>query len=449
MSSYKIIISAVLYFSIIASNHGIVLAEDTSIEAFRAYQNYSRNWLNMDAKAIARDNFHSPAHINKASITTSDATVIEENYKTNFTVLRKNDYWYSEEKLSFCKQSDTVYQVFNHYNRYKTNGSLLQGDLAATYLMEKQHGLWKFIYLSSINSKWMNYGCDEYHNYEFLPKDQKFRDSVSSRWDGEFIHLDDGYTYYEQANKEAEKHIVLVHGFSVPSYIWEPTYQEAIQRGYGVIRYDTFGRGFSDNPDLDYSTEFFAKQLINLLDALALKKVHLVGLSDGGRTVAYIAAHFPDRIDQLIFVAPAGFHTDEAIKENTVTPQEIENFINEAYQNIGKGQLSDFYAPERFTEWATRYNGLLKYQGFARAMLSTRKNYQAMSPLHQTLFENKTKTSFMWGAHDSVLPLKEVRTKIQNLLPEARLFVFDESGHLPHMEEEEKFNRILFEQILQ
>jgi pimeloyl-ACP methyl ester carboxylesterase len=55
----------------------------------------------------------------------------------------------------------------------------------------------------------------------------------------------------------------------------------------------------------------------------------------------------------------------------------------------------------------------------------------------------------MWGAHDSVLPLKEVRTKIQNLLPEARLFVFDKSGHLPHMEEEEKFNRILFEQILQ
>ena len=132
MSSYKKIISAVLYFSIIASNHGIVLAEDTSIEAFRAYQNYSRNWLNMDAKAIARDNFHSPAHINKASITTSDATVIEENYKTDFTVLRKNDYWYSEEKLSFCKQSDTVYQVFNHYNRYKTDGSLLQGDLAAT-----------------------------------------------------------------------------------------------------------------------------------------------------------------------------------------------------------------------------------------------------------------------------------------------------------------------------
>ena len=211
-----------------------------------------------------------------------------------------------------------------------------------------------------------------------------------------------------EANKEAEKHIVLVHGFSVPSYIWEPTYQEAIQRGYGVIRYDTFGRGFSDNPDLDYSTEFFAKQLINLLDALALKKVHLVGLSDGGRTVAYIAAHFPDRIDQLIFVAPAGFHTDEAIKENTVTPQEIENFINEAYQNIGQGQLSDFYAPERFTEWATRYNGLLKYQGFARAMLSTRKNYQAMNPLHQTLFENKTKTEI----HDFSILMRNISKAI-------------------------------------
>ena len=448
MPNYQKIINTVLLCSIIIVNQSNAIAENDSFKAFKAYQSYSRNWMNMNATAIARDNFHPQAYVNNQFITAIDAPMIEANYQASFTALRANNYWYSEEKLTFCKHSDSTYQVFNHYDRYKYDGSLLQSELATTYLMEKQQGLWKFVYLSSIAPDWQNTGCDEYLNYEFLPKDQSFRDSINSRWNGNFIQLDDGYTYYEQANKEANKHIVLVHGFSVPSYIWEPTYQEAIRRGYGVIRYDTYGRGFSDNPDTAYSTELLATQLINLLNALALEKVHLVGLSDGGRTVADIAARFPNRIEQLIFVAPAGFHDDPDIVDKNVSEQEVSIFISEVYPGIGQGQLADFYIPEKFKHWGTRYNGLLKYQGFAKALLSTRKNYQLMEPTHQAIHQNQTKTSFMWGTHDSVLPLNEVRIKINALLPDAKLYEFSQSGHLPHMEEEEKFNQILFEEIL-
>ena len=151
---------------------------------------------------------------------------------------------------------------------------------------------------------------------------------------------------------------------------------------------------------------------------------------------------------RLVDRPPAGFHDDPDIVDKNVSEQEVSIFISEVYPGIGQGQLADFYIPEKFKHWGTRYNGLLKYQGFAKALLSTRKNYQLMEPTHQAIHQNQTKTSFMWGTHDSVLPLNEVRIKINDLLPDAKLYEFSQSGHLPHMEEEEKFNQILFEEIL-
>jgi len=439
---YSIIITLLFFLP------ATLMAEKASYEVFKAYQTYSRNWMNMNAPAIATENFHANTYINNDPIKSFNTAMIEQEYSNNFSILKENDYWYSEEILSFCKQSESVYQIFNHYDRYKKDGTLLQGQLATTYIMEKRDDAWKFVYMSSIDGVWLNTGCDQYRNYEFLKKDKQFREATAARWKGDFIKLDDGYTFYEQANANADQHIVFVHGFSVPSYIWEPTYQEAIKRGYGVIRYDTFGRGFSDNPNVEYSTELYVNQLKNLLDSLAIEKVNLIGLSDGGRTVAMMAARYPERINELIFIAPSGFHEDTEFQTKDVAQIEIENFITNAYPKIGNGQLSDFYEPEKFTTWETRYNGLLKYQGFARALLSTRKNYPKMTTIHEKIHTNKISTSFIWGTHDKVLPLNEVKTKLAELLPRATLFEFTKSGHLAHMEEEKRFNRILFEEIL-
>jgi len=444
-TNLKVIFSII---TLIISSPSILLADKASYEVFEAYQSYSKNWMNMNASEIAAENFHANTYLNNDPIIAFNTAMIEQEYSNNFSTLKENDYWYSEEILSFCKQSESVYQIFNHYDRYKKDGTLLQSQLATTYIMERRDDKWKFVYMSSIEGKWENTGCDQYRNYEFLKKDKQFRESTAARWNGDFIKLDDGYTFYEQANANANQHIVLVHGFSVPSYIWEPTYQEAIKRGYGVIRYDTFGRGFSDNPDVKYSTELYVNQLKNLLDALAIEKVTLIGLSDGGRTVAMMAARYPERINELIFVSPSGFHEDTEFPTKNVTQIEIDDFIKHAYPKIGQGQLSDFYEPEKFTGWDTRYNGLLKYQGFARALISTRKNYPKMTAIHEKIHTNKVSTSFIWGVHDKVLPLNEVKAKLIALLPQATLFEFMKSGHLAHMEEEERFNLILFEEIL-
>ena len=109
--------------------------------------------------------------------------------------------------------------------------------------------------------------------------------------DGCFIELSDGYTHYELGNPDAEETVVLVHGFSVPYFIYDPTFEFLTQSGLRVLRYDFFGRGFSDRPDTRYNIDLFVRQLSDLLAALCLDQpVSLVGLSTGGPITAAFAA---------------------------------------------------------------------------------------------------------------------------------------------------------------
>src|SRR6185295_17523748 len=185
---------------------------------------------------------------------------------------------------------------------------------------------------------------------ESLPKDPSFRSTITT---GQFVELTAGYTYYELSNPQSDTLLVMVHGFSVPSYIWDSTYYEAVKRGYGALRYDTYGRGFSDNPDVVYDVALFSQQLKELLDTLHINQpVNLMGLSDGGRTISVFAFQNPTRIRNLIYVDAAGFN-DMPPKDSTVSPlvtdEEIQQFKqSERYASMAAGQLGDFYDSTRF-----------------------------------------------------------------------------------------------------
>ena len=100
---------------------------------------------------------------------------------------------------------------------------------------------------------------------------------------GKFIQLSNGITHYEESGADSIGTVVLVHGFSVPYYIWDGTYDSLVAAGFHVVRYDAFGRGYSDRPDVDYTPEFYRKQLYELIQQLNLKTpIHLAGLSFGG-----------------------------------------------------------------------------------------------------------------------------------------------------------------------
>ena len=205
------------------------------------------------------------------------------------------------------------------------------------------------------------------NNYETVVKDESFRKEVLKTNPGDYVKLTNGYTYFEDVNSNSQiGNVVLVHGFSVPSYIMRTTFNSIKERGYRVIMMDLYGRGFSDNPNLPQTDKLRATQVIELMKSRGIKSASLVGLSNGGRIISKIADLEPDLVKNLFYIASSGFYEYEEIDDKNVYQKEIDDMILK-YPEIAKGQVNDFFEGDKYPNWITQYEELQTHVGFARA----------------------------------------------------------------------------------
>src|SRR6185295_2517104 len=84
------------------------------------------------------------------------------------------------------------------------------------------------------------------------PESGPIDDAARAGAPGKFVALPAGVTHYELTGPDTGRVVVLVHGFSVPYYIWDSSVVALNKAGRRVLRYDLFGRGLSDRPDAAY-----------------------------------------------------------------------------------------------------------------------------------------------------------------------------------------------------
>ena len=281
--------------------------------------------------------------------------------------------------------------------------------------------------------------------YEYIIKDDLFRTTIKN---GNFAELKNGYTYFNINNRSSENTLVFIHGFSVPSYIWDKTYNSAKEKGYKVIKLDLYGRGFSDNPSLDYTDELFANQVIELLEVLEIKTATFLGLSNGGRVISKIADLKPNIVEKLVYVSASSFNSHKKLENKNVSENEIKGFIENKYPTISSGQLSDFKYPENYPNWDDKYEELLKFNGFARALISTLKNHVNLDSENKEISGSNKTVYTIWGDSDSVIVYNEIKNKLNKLLPNRFEYIVPNSGHLPHIENQSDFEKYLFDVVL-
>ena len=189
---------------------------------------------------------------------------------------------------------------------------------------------------------------------------------------GKFITLGDGVTHYDVAGPDSGQRVMLVHGFSVPAYIWDSTVTALTGAGFRVARYDQFGRGYSDRPDVPYTADLFDRQLLQLLDSLGWRDpVSLVGLSNGGPVTAEFTARHPERVRSLTLVDPAAGPNVRPARHFRIPVLGHVLWQTLAVPTMADGQLTDFVEPAKWPDWPTRYREQMQYRGFGRALLST------------------------------------------------------------------------------
>ena len=267
---------------------------------------------------------------------------------------------------------------------------------------------------------------------EHLEIDQTVRASAP----GQFVRLSDGFTHYEMGGPADGRVVVLAAGVSVPYYIWDPTFAALTQAGFRVLRYDYYGRGYSDRPDIAYSQDLYVRQLAELLEAVHIAQpIDLAGLSYGGSVVTSFADRYPDRVRSLVYVDPS-FWSPYAVTAVQRMPR-LWNYLTAIFEERwwADTQLDDFRHPERFPDWPERYKVQLQYKGFRRAQRSTTVTNADVdqAPQLKRVGENPRPVIVFWGKDDQSVPF-EFSVTLLEAMPRARLVPVEAAGHLPHWE---------------
>lgn len=285
--------------------------------------------------------------------------------------------------------------------------------------------------------------------FPYLGETKELDEGTRSTAPGAFVGLAEGCTHYQLGGPPHGQPVVLVHGFSVPFFIWDPTFDFLTASGYRVLRYDLFGRGFSDRPNVRYDIDLFCKQLRDLLDTLGVGETNIIGLSMGGPITATFAARYPERVRKLVLIDPAGVQsvTLSRMLKAATTPGFGELALGLfGRRGLAKGLEYDFYDPAHIKEFVQKYMVQMKYKGFMRALLSTvrcgmlgdfMESYHAVGKLD-------IPTLLFWGLDDKTVPFTH-STRIRSAIPQAALYAIEHCGHIPHYEKPDKVNPLLLE----
>ncbi len=268
-------------------------------------------------------------------------------------------------------------------------------------------------------------------NREVIELTEEIRNQAA----GKFVTIDNGQVHYKLEGDAAAPLVVLVHGFSIPNYIWDNTAKSLVQNGYQVLRYDLYGRGFSDRPDATYNRELFVTQLSQVVNKIAPDtKFDLIGISMGGPIVADYAKSNPTRVKHLVLMAPLGLGVDIHIMGVPVIGEYIAAIG--MVDSIEKKLKNNFYNPDKnFPDWSEKYSYQTKIIGFRRALLSSMREFaqhdqwQVYSELGQT----ELPVLLVWGKEDTIVPFSQYEL-IKQHIPNAKLVAIEDAGHVVNIE---------------
>jgi pimeloyl-ACP methyl ester carboxylesterase len=281
------------------------------------------------------------------------------------------------------------------------------------------------------------------HNVEH----EELTDAVQQNASGSFVLLSDGFTHYELAGPENGRTVVLIHGFSVPYYLWDQTFEPMVKAGFRVLRYDLYGRGLSDRPHVHYNADLYDRQLSDLIAALHLQTpVDVVGASMGGPVAVTFAVRHPEKVRALALFDPGHF-TGEPMPWQISTPIVGEyTACVRLVPSLPDGQKADFIHPERYPDYFAKYAEQMRYKGFRRALLSTIRDYfiTDVRPDFRRVGASHKPVMLVWGQLDKDVPF-EVSKEVLAEIPQAEFHPLADAAHVGFYESPEVVNPMLIE----
>lgn len=272
-------------------------------------------------------------------------------------------------------------------------------------------------------------------------------DEIRTKNGKKFVALSSGKTAYEYFEGEGTP-VVLINGFSMPSSIWQDTFAALKAEGRTVLRFDLFGRGFSDRPDTKYNADLFATQVKELTQkVIPDQKFIICGLSMGGAISIYFTDKYPSLIEKMILIAPAGFPMETPATAKIAKIPLIGDYFGRVFARsaLEKGMISSFSTTVPAVA-AAESRLQTEYAGYADAIVSTVRymNLTALADTYARVGKREIPTLLIWGKKDKVVPFLNAAL-VKKAIPHADVLELETAGHIPQVDEAKKTNRAIIE----
>jgi pimeloyl-ACP methyl ester carboxylesterase len=246
--------------------------------------------------------------------------------------------------------------------------------------------------------------------------------------------------------------LVFVHGLSGSWQNWLANIP-AFMDSHRVIAMDLPGFGASPMPREKITISGYGRWLDTLLAQLDIDAAAIVGNSMGGFIAAETAIKFPKRVERLVLVSAAGVSIEHQRDDRVLR-------VLEATENVAQFVLARVLS--KSDALIRRPRGRKALMGFVAAHadeLDPRLVKEQMSgantpgfvpaldaltsyPIRDRLSDIGCPTWICWGPKDKLVPVKDANV-FDELIPDSKLTIYEDTGHVPMLERPERFNRDL------
>jgi len=279
-------------------------------------------------------------------------------------------------------------------------------------------------------------------------------------------------SYVEKGS--GDKTVLFVHGLGASVHTWKYNL-DAFASRYHVLAIDLPGHGNSEMPDIPYSVNLHANYIYKFMKKKNIRKATVVGHSVGGQAAVVMALNHPEMVEKLVLVAPSGA---DVYLTGTLKWLTERQFVRRgAMVGIGPATGSKKRYDRIMWHWLERdgkhgYETALvydahsepteqwlqeeldyfydffvcpKFPDFWRAYLKTAASVPRQF-VREKLDGVTSPTLIIWGEADGIIPLESV-ILFNKLIPVSMLSVFPHAGHMPMVENPERFNKVALEFI--
>ena len=280
---------------------------------------------------------------------------------------------------------------------------------------------------------------------------EKNREAVFHADYSRFTEVDGVRVHYQEVGAANAPPMILIHGFAASTLVWSKVLLELADAGFRVIAPDLPGYGYSGKPrHLDYTIASQAEIVFNLIRQLGIERALFVGSSYGAAIAATIALDHPALVEKLVLVG--------AVTNNKPTRYLLMRLFGSPIigdilsplvvgsRRLLRLRMKRVYDRHAWVLDERRVDARhlpLQTRGAHRAIIRTVRRWDAERVSREAHLLTQP-TLLLWGDTDREVPLEDGK-RLQQSIPNSRLIVFRECGHLPQEEYPAAFTRLVVE----